>query len=101
MKFVIDKYIKAKNTLKRYLSIDLPVFIPYFPKRSILDKEEGILKQEEEIFFPKIKGMFGKDVRDSDRAMLPTASNKGKKSVVLDDLNTPADDELSSAVPYL
>ena len=54
----MDKYIKAENTLKRYLSADFLVFIPYFLKRSIVDKEEGILKQEEEIFFPKIKGIF-------------------------------------------
>ena len=42
-KFVMDKYIKAKKTLKRYLSIDLLVFIPYFLKRLNLDKEEDIL----------------------------------------------------------
>ena len=38
-KFVMDKYIKAKNMLKRYLSTDSPVFIPYFLKILILDKE--------------------------------------------------------------
>ena len=48
-KFVMDKYIKAKNKLKRYLSTDFPVFIPYFPKRLILYKEELILDKEEEI----------------------------------------------------
>ena len=42
-KFVIDKYIKTENTLKRYLSVDFPVFIPYFLKRFILKKEENIL----------------------------------------------------------
>ena len=32
-RFVMDKYIKTENVLKRYLFIDFPVFIPYFPKR--------------------------------------------------------------------
>ena len=36
-KFVMDKYIKMKNTLKRYLFSDFPVFIPYFSKRLTLD----------------------------------------------------------------
>ena len=48
-KFVMDKYIKAENTLKRYLSADFLVFIRYFPKRLILDKEELILDMKEEI----------------------------------------------------
>ena len=42
-KFVMHKYIKAKNTLKIYFSTDFPIFIPYFSKRLILDKEEYIL----------------------------------------------------------
>ena len=29
-KFVMDNYINAKNTQKRYLLADFPVFIPYF-----------------------------------------------------------------------
>ena len=41
--FIMDKYIKAKKTLKRYLSVDFLVFIPYFPKRLNLDKEEDIV----------------------------------------------------------
>ena len=41
-KFVMDKFIKAKNTLKRYLSNDFLIFIPYFPKRLTLNKEEEI-----------------------------------------------------------
>ena len=44
-RFVMDKYIKAK----RYLSTNFPIFIPYFPKRLILDKEELILDKKEEI----------------------------------------------------
>ena len=48
-KFVMDKYIKAENTLKRYLFTDFPVFIPYFPKRLTLNKEELIIDKEEEI----------------------------------------------------
>ena len=45
---------------------------------------------------------LGKDVRDCDQAMLPTASNKGKEPVVSDDVDTPADDELSlGSSPYL
>ena len=39
----MDKYIKAKNTLERYLSVDFLIFIPYFSKRLTLDKEEDIL----------------------------------------------------------
>ena len=42
-KFIMDKYIKAQNTLKRYLSANFPIFIPYFPKRLTLDKKEDIL----------------------------------------------------------
>ena len=42
-KFVMDKYVKAKNTLKRYLFANFPIFIPYFPKRLTLAKEEDIL----------------------------------------------------------
>ena len=37
-----------------------------------------------------------KDVRDSDRNALPPAHNKGKKPIVLDDVDIPAYDELSS-----
>ena len=43
VKFVMDKYIKVENTLQRYLSSDFPAFIPYFPKKLTLDKEEDIL----------------------------------------------------------
>ena len=32
-KFVMDKHIKAENTLERYLSADLLVFFPLFPKK--------------------------------------------------------------------
>ena len=39
----MNKYIKAENTLETYLSIDFPVFIPYFPKILTLHKEEKIL----------------------------------------------------------
>ena len=39
---------------------------------------------------------LGKDVRDSDRVVHLIASNKGKKPVIPDDVDTPADDELSS-----
>ena len=45
-KFVMDKYIKEENMLKRYLFIDFPVFIPYFPKILIIDKEELIIDKE-------------------------------------------------------
>ena len=41
-KFVMDKYMKAENTLERYLSDDSSVFIPYFSKILTLDKEEEI-----------------------------------------------------------
>ena len=41
--FVMDKYIKEENTLKRYLSADFPFLIPYFSKRLIFNKEEKIL----------------------------------------------------------
>ena len=39
---------------------------------------------------------LGKDVRDRGRAAHLIALNKGKKPIILDDVNTPADDELSS-----
>ena len=39
---------------------------------------------------------LGKDVRDSSRVMQSIARNKGKDPVVLDDVDTPVDDELSS-----
>ena len=42
-KLFIDKYIKAENTLDRYLSVDFLVFIHYFSKRLTLDKEKKIL----------------------------------------------------------
>ena len=32
-KFVMDKYKKAENALKRYLSDDFPVFYPLFPEK--------------------------------------------------------------------
>ena len=61
----MDKYIKAENTQKIFIS-EFPSFqIPYFPKRLILDKEELIIDMEEEIlslrlryFFPKMKERF-------------------------------------------
>ena len=37
-----------------------------------------------------------KDVRDSGRATHPTIRNKGKEHIVLDDVDTLADEELSS-----
>ena len=40
---------------------------------------------------------LGKDVRDAGQAVLPTARNKGKNPAILDDVNTPANDELSSS----
>ena len=39
---------------------------------------------------------LGKDVRDSDRAALPTAHNKWKDPTVPEEVDTPIDDELSS-----
>ena len=39
---------------------------------------------------------LGKDVRDSDRATLPTTRNKGKEPTVPNDVDTPANDKLSS-----
>ena len=38
---------------------------------------------------------LGKDVRDSGRAVHPFARNKGKEPIIPDDVDTPADDELS------
>ena len=51
-KLVMNKYIKVENTLKRYLCADFLVFnpyLPYFPKRLIINKEELIIDKEEEI----------------------------------------------------
>ena len=31
-KFFMDKYIKAENKLKRYLSADFSIFYPLFPE---------------------------------------------------------------------
>ena len=46
---VMDKCMNTENTQKIFIS-GFPSFqIPYFPKRSILDKEELILNKEGEI----------------------------------------------------
>ena len=45
-KFIMGKNIKVENTQKGYLSAYFLVFIPYFPKRLILDNEELILDKE-------------------------------------------------------
>ena len=37
-----------------------------------------------------------KDIRDYGRVVHPISHNRGKEPIILDDLNTPADDELSS-----
>ena len=39
---------------------------------------------------------LGKEVRDSDQSAYPITRNKGKEPVILDDVDTPVDDELSS-----
>ena len=39
---------------------------------------------------------LGKDVQDNGRTAHPIARNKGKEPIVLDDVDTPVDDELSS-----
>ena len=39
---------------------------------------------------------LGKDVRDGDRVAYPITRNKGKEPVILDNVDTLADDELSS-----
>ena len=45
---------------------------------------------------------LGKDVRDSDRAAQPITSDKGNEHVAPDDVDTPADDALSSgSSPFL
>ena len=41
--------------------------------------------------------VLGKDVRDSDRVVHPIARNRGKGPIILDDVDTPADDDLSSS----
>ena len=46
MKFVMDKYTKAKNTQKIFIN-GFPNFqIPYFSKRLILNKEKLIIDKE-------------------------------------------------------
>ena len=39
---------------------------------------------------------LGKDVRDNGRVVHPIARNRGKESIIPDDVDTPANDELSS-----
>ena len=39
---------------------------------------------------------LGKDVRDDDQAAYPITRNKGKEPIILNDVDTLADDELSS-----
>ena len=40
-----------------------------------------------------------KDVHDNDLVMHPIARNRGKDPIIPDDVNTPADDELSLGIP--
>ena len=42
---------------------------------------------------------LGKDVQDSGRAAQPIAHDKGKEPIVPKDVDTPADDKLSSGSP--
>ena len=44
---------------------------------------------------------FGKDVRDGGRAAHSITHNKGEEPIILDDVNTLADDELSSGSSHL
>ena len=43
----MDKYMKAENTQKTFISGFLSLQFPYFSKRLILDKEKLILDKEE------------------------------------------------------
>ena len=55
-KFVMDKYIKAKNMQKIFIS-GFPSFqIPSFPKRLIIDKEADILSLRLKDFLSKNQG---------------------------------------------
>ena len=44
----------------------------------------------------KRRDLDGTDVQDSCQARHPTAPDKGKEPIALDDVDTPADNELSS-----
>ena len=51
----MDKYMKAENTQKMFISWFPNFQIPYFLKRIILSKEELILDKEEEILSLRLR----------------------------------------------
>ena len=51
----MDKYMKAENTQKIFISEFLNFQIPHFPKRLILGKEELILDMKEEILSLRLR----------------------------------------------
>ena len=56
------------------------------------------LQQENDQLWAQIEKScdLGKEVRDSGRAAHPITRNKGKEPIILDDVDTSADNELSS-----
>ena len=43
-----------------------------------------------------MRNLGGRDVQDNDKAVHPIPRNKGKELIVLDEVDAPVDDELSS-----
>ena len=67
--------------------------------RELQDRAERLQRQNDRLWtqVEERRNLGKKDVQDSSQARNPTIRDKEKKPVILDNIDTPTDDELSSS----